>query len=144
MACETFADANDFESYWDIEVDLDMEADINRRLELAASNIHIAMLSVDACDCSMSATAEAYVKMLNLVLQAVLFPVNCGPELDDGDLRRLSEWANEQLDQIKTRKIELCDGETGSAFPSVGYFERSSTPFAAVDIIVKGIMRNRG
>lgn len=144
MACETLADANDFESYWNIEVDLDAEADINRRLEMAASNVHMAMESVGACDCSLSATATEYIKQLTLVLQAVLFPVYCGPSFSDAENDRLLNWANDQLDQIKDGKIELCDGETGSTFPVVGWAQRASTEFAAAEIIVKDIMRSRG
>ncbi len=144
MACEVLADANDFQSYWDIEIDAEAEADVNRRLEMAASNVHVAMLSVDACDCALSATAEEWIKQLTLVLQAVLFPVFCGPEFTDAENDRLLRWANEQLDQIKSGTIELCDGETGSSFPVIGWAQRASTEFAAAEIIVKDIMRNRG
>ncbi len=111
---------------------------------MAAANVHMAMLSVDACNCSLTAAATEWIKQLTVILQACLFPVGCGPQLSDDEKRNYLDWANGQLDQIKSGQIELCDGETGSTFPVIGWAQRASTDFAAAEIIVKDIMRNRG
>lgn len=143
MACDSrYADANDFSTFWQIEVDEIYEDQINRILEMTATNIHVARLASDACDCTLSDAAAAFLVFLNVLLAGILFQNPCGPRLSDEEKRIYMEMATENLNQIRDGRLELCEGETGSEFPSIDIAQQSVTEFAAGRIIANDILRN--
>ena len=145
MACTaTYADAGDFFSYWNMELPDEYESDLNRLLEMAASNINIALMSAGACDCDFSAHAVQYLVQLNCLLAAILYQNPCGPQLKPEERRMYLDWSTEQLAQIRDGRLELCDGHTGSEYPSVGWAEQALTEFAAVEIIRNRELRESG
>jgi len=143
MACSgAFADSNDFATFWMAEVKVEDEADLNRKLEMAASDIHVSMAASGACDCSLAAWALDYLKKLNVIEVAAFYPNVCGIRLTDEQRRLYLEWINDQMDKIRDGRIELCAGETGSETPAVGWAEQGVTEFAAARIIKNDIDRN--
>lgn len=134
-----FATAEDYNRLMCAAVDLnDPEAvsDIEAALDLAASDIHIAMAAVGACDCTLTTYAEKYLAKLNVVDAAVLQNCPCGNALDAQARSSWLEWLNLQFDLIRAGKVPLCQGETGAEFPAFGHAEQALTDFTAEQIVV--------
>ena len=145
MACENgYADANDFGTYFCIEIEQEHEARTNRLLQMASSNINVALQAVGACDCDYSDFAIEYLKNLNIVLTAVLYDCPCSPNLTVEEKRLYLEWATDNIAQIREGKLEMCDGYTGSEYPAIGWAEQAHTEFAAEEIIVNRVLRTGG
>lgn len=145
MTCANrYADANDFASKFCETYDEDSESEMNRLLELAASNINMAIQAQGACDCTFSSYAQQFLIDLNCIIALVTFNCPCTTirALSAEDRAVWSEWANNQLELIRTGKTELCDGETGADFPFTSWADQGTTEFARTRIIVNDILRN--
>lgn len=145
MPCSNrYADANDFAAKYCESYDEDDESELNRLLELAASNINIAIMAQGACDCTFSSYAQQYLIDLNCAIALVTFNCPCTiiRALSAEERAIWAEWANSQLEQIRTGQLELCDGETGSEFPYTSWAEQGVTEFARTRIIVSDVLRN--
>lgn len=146
MTCANrYADANDFAAKFCESYSEDDESKINRNLELAASNINVAILAQGACDCTFSSYVRQYLIDLNCIIALVSYNCQCTTirALSAEDRAVWAEWANSQLEQIRTGQLELCDGETGSEFPYTSWAEQGVTEFARTRIIVSDVLRNR-
>lgn len=145
MTCAgRYANADDFQSVWGCEVPPDYESDINDQLDLAASQIHGAMASVAACDCTLATWATNYLKHLNSVLAALTLQGPCPcPNLTTEEITIYAEWSNTRLEEIRTGKTELCQNETGLDFPAFAVAEMATTSFAARRILENYYMRTR-
>src|SRR4030042_3585499 len=106
----TYANANDFAVYWGVDIDERYEAQVNRLIDLAASNIQAALQSAGALTCSKDLWALDYLKNLNVILAAVLYAAPCYPKLTTDEKRLYMEFANGQLKEIKDGTLELCSG----------------------------------
>ena len=145
MACQNrYADANDFAAKFCEGYDEDAESEINRLLELAASNINAARAAQGACDCTLASWARVYLIDLNCIIALVTFNCSCTTirALSAEDRTIWADWANTQLTQIRSGQIELCDGETGSEFPATSWADQGTTEFARTRIIVNDVLRN--
>ena len=111
-------------------------------LEITASDIHVAMAASGMCDCALASWATNYLKKLNIIDTAVMYLNPCGPQLNDEQRRLFMEWINAQLEAIRTGKLELCAGETGSEFPAIDWAEQGTTEFAQGEIIVNDALKN--
>lgn len=119
-------------------------ATIELYLDIAASDIHAAMAASGACDCTLASWAEAYLQKLNVIDAAIYHQCPCGkPDVSDEMRRAHLEWMNVQLDNIRTGKVELCTGETGSEFPAIAWAEQSSTEFAAAQIVYNDSLKDQ-
>jgi len=49
---------------------------------------------------------------------------------------------NNQLDLIRTGKLELCAGATGSEYPAISYAEHGNTAWNSARIIYNDILRS--
>jgi len=145
MSCDArYANADDFQSVWGCEVNPDYESLINRQLDLSASQIHAAMAAVGACDCTLASWATEYLKHLNCVIAALTMQGPCPcPNLTTEQISIYAEWVNTRLEEIRSGKIELCQGETAVDYPAFAVAEMAVTGFAARRILENYWMRNR-
>lgn len=145
MTCTgPFADANDFQTrFCDIIIEED-EAEVNRILRLAASNIHAARAAQGACDCTLAPWATDYLVELNCIVALVTYNCNCSSikTLSAEDRAIWADWARAQLEDIRTGRIELCDGQTGIEYPAWGVAQYSFTERNWAKIIVNDMLRN--
>ena len=145
MSCDArFANADDFQAVWGCEVNPDYESLINRQLDLSAAQIHAAMAAAGACDCTLASWANEYLKHLNCVIAALTLQGPCPcPNLTTEQIGVYGEWVNTRLEEIRSGKIELCQGETGVDYPAFAVAEMATTGFAARRILENYWMRNR-
>jgi hypothetical protein len=122
---------------------------VEHYLNVASSDIHVALHSAAACDCNWESwvtndgDAIGLLAKLNIIDAASYYACHCGqPRFSDNQQARYLTWMSQQLDMIVTGKLELCHGHTGSAFPSMGWAEQSHTDFQAAQIIWNDILRN--
>lgn len=120
-------------------------AHINRILVRSAGMINLALQSASACDCTFSAEAEAALQHLNIVIAAAFYACNCGKSaVIVGDVRRdYQRWAQEMLTELRDGRLEVCEGETGSDYPVLGWAERALTPHNVADIIRNRLLRDQ-
>ena len=144
MSCTgKYATAQDFFSFWQIEcMNNEAEMLVNSFLEITAADIHVAMAASGMCDCTLASWVANYLKKLNIVDTAVMYQNPCGPQFSDDQRRLFLEWMNTQLEAIRTGKLELCAGETGSEFPAIDWAEHGTTEFAQAEIILNDILKN--
>jgi len=115
---------------------------IETYLGIAASDIHVAMAAMGACDCTLSDWAENYLAKLNIIDAAVYHRCPCGtPNLDADSRRMYLEWINSELEKIRTGEYELCAGYHGKAYPSIGWAEINYNEFSAARIISNRVLR---
>jgi hypothetical protein len=111
---------------------------IESMLDIAASDMHVALAAGNACSCTFASWANAYLAKLNIIDAQVFYNCNCGnTKLSEEEKARLQAWVQNQLDMISNGKIELCSGETGSDFPSIGWAEQAIDDFSAARILEK-------
>jgi len=144
MTCsESYADSNDFGTFFCDLVSEEEEANLNRILSLAATRINMARQAQGACDCTLSTTSHEYLKYLNCILAIAFYNCQCtNLKLTVEEKRMYLEAATTDLELIRTGALELCAGETGSDYPYVGHAEQGWTEAAQVQIIANDILRN--
>ena len=133
-----YATAQEFADFWCLGYALssEEEATINVFLELAASDIHVALGASNMCECTLATWATGYLEKLNIIDSAAYYNCPCAnPKLSEDMRARLIEWMNLQLELIRTMQIELCAGATGTDFPAIGIAQMSVTDMAGARII---------
>lgn len=139
MACAgRYAEASDYDAFTCAGIDLTDPASklsIETALDIAAADIHAAMAAQGECDCALASWADTFLKKLNIIDAAILHNCPCGNMYSDDQKANLLEWVNTNLENIRTGKLELCDGETGSEFPAFGSIEQSLTQWSAAEIV---------
>lgn len=146
MSCTgRFATAADYDDLLGAGIDLESAAevaDVNNALDLAASDVHVALASAGACDCALADWAPAYLKKLNIIDAAVLHNAPCGGNrLSEEQRDRWREWLERQYELIRSGQVPLCAGDTGSAFPAFGTVEHSWTDWNQAEIIANEARR---
>jgi hypothetical protein len=138
MTCSgRYAQARDYEELLCTGIDLENAgevATVNAYLDLAASDIHVALAAVGACDCTLEGWASEYLKKLNVIDAAVIQNCPCGNRIPDERKATLSEWLERQYELIRSGKTPLCQGDSGSDFPAFGTAEYSFTSWNAAQI----------
>ena len=144
MACtERYATAEEYNDLTCAGIDLtdaDQVAQVEAYLDLAASDIHMHLSAVGACDCDISAHGLVYLKKLNILDAAVIQQCPCGA-IDKDQKAMWLEWLDTQFTLIRSGEIELCDGHTGSEYPAFGAAERGLTPWSDAEIILHRVQR---
>lgn len=113
---------------------------IEHYLDIVANDIHAALAAVGACDCTLAAWGIEYLKKINIIEAGAFHKCSCGkPSMSDEERRLMLEWADRQLDLIRTGKTELCSGETGSEYPAVGWANLALTERGAAEIIANAV-----
>lgn len=146
MSCtEIFANAGDYIEIWRLGAidtnDESVMSEIDSALTMANSDIVMALVTADACSCTLPVATLAHLKKLVVINAAVLFKASCGPSLTDAMRETYLTWITDQLDLIRTLEIDPC-GETGSTAPAVGHAEQAMPGINTADIIIKGILKN--
>jgi hypothetical protein len=129
---------DDGDAYRVVPININEIATIEHYLNVTANNIHAARAASGGCDCTLASWAEDYLAKINIIEAGAFHQCPCampGQRLTAEDRRLYLEWSNQQLDNIRVQKTELCDGATGSEFPAVDWAEQSVTEFAAAQII---------
>lgn len=117
-------------------------ATIENYLNITANDIHAARSQTGACDCALQEWALDYCAKINIIEAAAFYTCTCGsPQLTADDRKAYLEWASAQLELIRTGKIELCEGHTGTEYPAFDTVEQAWTDFNAVRIIQNRIAR---
>lgn len=145
MACNgAYATAQQFASFWGLDdVCLENRDAIETVLILAASDIHVALAAVGACDCDLAGWATAYLQKLNVIDAIVYYIKLCGnPHVSDQMKETFLAWMSTQLDRISDGTVDVCEGGTGANFPAMGWGSQAVTDFAAADIIINDMLRN--
>ncbi len=118
-------------------------ANIDHWLDVAASDIHAALASVGACDCSLASWAHGFLEKLVIIDAASYYSCPCGnPHLSDSRKDTLLNWMSTQLMNIATGVMDVCDGATGSNWPSMGWAQQGQDEFSRAMIIYNDILRN--
>jgi hypothetical protein len=144
MACEDYyATPEEYIDFWCVEIHGTDEADqVKNYLRRAASTINMSRQAQGACDCTLSNSAVGYLRDLSIVIAVVYHNCPCAkPNLSDAQLAAYIEQTSAELLAIREGTIELCDGETGSDFPAIGWAEQSLTDFATAEIIYNAEQR---
>ena len=149
MACNgTFgATAQDFNDFFCVSDSTCMEERdrIEDAMSIAATDVHAALASVGACDCTLASWAQGYLQKLVIIDTAAYYNCPCGnPRLNNTQKELFLNWMGTQLQNISTGVIDVCDGATGSAFPAIGIAQQSHTEFQSAQIIYNDILRNSG
>jgi hypothetical protein len=113
-------------------------AAIETALDIAVSDLHAALAASGACSCTFASWANDFLAKLNVIEAMAFYNCSCaGTGLSDDMKMKYMDWSSAQQELIRTGKLELCAGETGSEFPSIDWAEMASTDFAAAEIIEK-------
>jgi len=147
MACTgTFgATAQLFSDFWCVssEICIEERDAIESVLDVAATDVHAALASVGACDCTLASWAQAYLRKLVIIDAAAYYNCPCGnPRLNNTQKELFLNWMSTQLSNITTGIIDVCDGATGSGFPAIGIAQQGVSEFQRAQIIYNDILRN--
>lgn len=140
MACiGRYAEAQQYADFFCIgNLNAAERATIESSLDIAAGDIHAARMTVDACSCTLDPGAVALLAQLNIILAGVFRHCPCAPNnLSDGMRTAYLNWATERLTAISSGMWELCQGETGTAFPAMGWAEHAGTEFSRAETILR-------
>lgn len=119
-------------------------ATIEHYLNITAANIHAARAASNQCDCALAGWAADHLSKINIIEAGAFHNCSCaqpGQRMSDEERRMWLEWSNTQLENIRTSKIALCDGQTGSEYPSLAWAEMGLTGFSRAQIIANRINR---
>lgn len=129
-------------------------ATVEHYLNLTANNIKAAMAAVGACNCSLASWAfngeyngTDFLGKLNVIEAGGYHTCPCampGQRMTPDQRANWLRLSSEMLEKISSNEIELCAGETGSTWPSIGWAPRSLTPRNAARIIANRIARGGG
>ena len=118
-------------------------ANIEHWLDVAASDIHAALASVGACDCTLASWAVSYLQKLVIIDTILWYNCPCGnPHISDSMKQAYINWMSTELQNIATGVKDVCDGATGSNYPAIGWAEQGVSEFAQAEIILNDILRN--
>ena len=99
----------------------DTLAIIESALDMAASDLHMALAASNQCSCTMSAWGLVYAKKLNIMDAAVLQNCPCGNALrTPEDRQRVLNWLSEQYEFLRKSQQVICEGATGADYPAMG------------------------
>lgn len=116
---------------------------IEHYLDVTAGDIHAARAASGGCDCTLAGWAHEHLEKLNIIEAGIFHECPCGdPKITDEQRRLYQEFITDQLAQIRDGRIELCEGETGSEYPAVGWAEQTVTEFNQALIIINAGQRN--
>ena len=144
MSCpDAYTTPQRYLDFWCVEIQDTDEADqVENYLRRAAGTINMARQAQGACDCVLSTASTQYLEDLSIVLAVVYHKCPCArPNLTQAEVQMYLDQASQELRMIRTGELELCQGETGSDFPAIGWAEQSLTDFATANIIVNAARR---
>jgi hypothetical protein len=119
-------------------------ATVGYYLDIVANDLHAALAAQGACDCTLSTWGAGLLKKLNIIEAGAMYSCSCGsPHLTDAQRQTYFDWMNTQTELLRTGKIDVCQGATGSEYPAFGAAELALTDFAAGQIVANRWARTR-
>lgn len=138
MACpDTYATPQDYADWVGLaSMSVEQEDQIEAALALAVGDINLAREQTGACDCTLSGSAEQFLKRLQITIAASVYNSPCGrPSINDDMKLAWQRWCTQYLDAIRSGALELCDGETGPDWPAFGAAAQAWTEEGMVRVI---------
>lgn len=133
---------SDGDTYRIVPIDAADIMQLEHYLDVAASDLHAVLAASGACDCTLAGWGLDYLKKLNIIDAETYYNCPCrGARVSETMRQKYIDWMSAQLELIRTGKLELCAGETGSEFPCLDWADQSVTEFAAARIISNAIDR---
>jgi len=115
---------------------------IENYLDISASDIWVALAAVDACSCSVASWATGYLEKLNIVDALIFHRCPCGrPQMELDERKMFFDWVNNQLELLRTNKLDICAGATPADWPAVSFIEGSYTDFNSAVIYMNRFYR---
>lgn len=114
---------------------------IEHNLEIVAGDIHAALASVDACNCSLSTWGANYLAEINIILARLMYNCPCQSQLSDRQRELLGASVDGRLEKIISGEIDVCAGATGSSYPVIGWAEIGNTEMAQRRILMNDALR---
>jgi hypothetical protein len=115
---------------------------IENYLDIAAADIWAALAAVDACSCTVASWMTGYLEKLNVVDALIFHRCPCGrPQMELDERKMFFDWVNNQLELLRTNKIDVCSGATPADWPAVSFIEGSYTDFNAAVIYMNRYWR---
>lgn len=145
MTCtDSFAEAQDYADFWCLDpICEDEKATIQAFIDIGAADIHAAMASVGACDCTLADWALVMLKKLNVIEAMLIHNCPCGrTHISDEMKRTWLDWLNAQFEAIRTSKIDLCADATGADYPHMTWAQQSLTDWNAARIVYNDMLRD--
>jgi hypothetical protein len=140
---------DDGDAYRTVSISGSEIATIEHYLNVTAGNIYAVLASVGACDCTLASWAyngnldgSDFLGKINIIEAGAYHTCRCGMPGQRMTPEERTHWltqSNMQLDAIRTGKLDVCDGATGSDYPSAAWAEQSLTVFNAARIIANRI-----
>lgn len=138
MSCEEYwSSPESYCDFWCVEIRGTDEADqVKNYLRRASSTINMAMQASGMCDCTLTSASIQYLRDLSIVLAVIYHACPCArPKLTIEEKQMYLQQVTEELRQIRTGELELCQGHTGSDFPAIGWAQQGWTDWATAEII---------
>ena len=118
------------------------EQAIERYIAKGASRINISLMATGMCSCTFNDYAADFLQELNLIAAAIMLHCpSCGRNLKTEERQFWSDWLGEQLELLRSGKLELCAGETTIDYPAIGWAAQSVTDWNHARIIVNARAR---
>ena len=116
---------------------------IENYITKAAARINMALAANGQCDCTFNSYATEFLQELNLIGAAVLIHCpDCNRHLKVEEREFYEGWLGEQLELLRSGKLELCAGETAVDYPAGGFVQKSWTEWSESQIIYDTRRRN--
>lgn len=116
--------------------------DVKRYIAKGASRINVTLSATAQCDCTFNAYADEYLQELNLVAAILLIHCpDCSRHLPADDRTFYHGWLSEQLELLRSGKLDLCAGATAVDYPAFGVAQYALTNRNAARMILNHELR---
>ncbi len=116
---------------------------IQRHINLAASEIDIALITSDQLTCAKSTQMLVFLDYLNLIGTILIMEFqNVRSQITNESLDRFQEWKDGHITKIADNEMVLCDGETGKDYPVLSIAEIGWTHPNEIQIIINKVKRD--
>jgi len=107
-----------------------------RYIRGGAARINMALRASGQCDCTWNVDAEYLLRDLNVVAAALMiFCPDCSRRFSAEEKEFYNTWLGEQLELLRSGKLELCAGHTAVDYPALGIVQYGLTDRNVVQMI---------
>lgn len=95
--------------------------DMNRYIHKGAARINMSLMASDQCSCTWNVYAEDFLQELNIIAASLLiFCPDCSRKFTADEKEFYNTWLSEQLELLRSGKLDLCSGATAVDYPAFG------------------------
>jgi hypothetical protein len=110
--------------------------DMARYIAKSAARINMSLSASGQCDCTWNEWADHFLQELNMIGAALLIHCpDCSRHFNADEKEYYSGWLGEQLELLRSGKLELCRGETAVDYPAWGIIQYRLTDRSAAQMI---------